>query len=76
MIDSVILAKKHTGMRISANGLLGRIAHGSRVEDGDRFMLGELLRHMNELGKRYYAGDAKVVDEFLQLYCCDKDRPT
>lgn len=38
-------------------------------------MAGEMLRHLEELATRYYAGDALVVDEFLQLYCLDATRP-
>jgi hypothetical protein len=75
MINQDFLAPKHEGMRISAEGLLGRIVGGKRVDKMDRFCLGELLKHMNELGKRFYAGDIKTCDEFLQLYCCDDDRP-
>ncbi len=35
---------------------------------------GEMLNHLEELGQRFYAGDIKVVDEFLQLYALDKYR--
>ena len=28
-----------------------------------------LANNIDELGARYYAGDASVVDEFLRLYC-------
>lgn len=58
-------------MRVFVRGLLGSIRDGGKVTRVDRFMLGELLKHMEELGERYYAGDLKVVDEFLTLYCCD-----
>ena len=70
-----LLGEKHKGLRISASGLLDRIAKGKKVDTGDRFMLGELLRHMEEIGTRYYSGDIRVVDEFLQLYCLDRKRP-
>ena len=39
--------------------------------------LAELLRqhegHLEELGRRWYAGDAAVVDEVLQLYCIEEE---
>lgn len=69
-----LLGPKHRGMRVSAEGVLGRIRDGRDVE-GHRFMAGEMLRHLEELATRYYAGDALVVDEFLQLYCLDATRP-
>ncbi|WP_259393778.1 four helix bundle protein, partial [Ralstonia pickettii] len=33
----------------------------------------QLQAHMTELGRRWYAGDAAAVDEFLQLYCIEVD---
>ena len=39
-------------------------------------MVGEMLKHLQEVGRRFYAGDIKVVDEFLQLYCLDENRPS
>jgi hypothetical protein len=69
-----LLGPKHQGMRVSAEGVLGRIRDGRDVE-GHRFMASEMLRHLEELATRYYAGDALVVDEFLQLYCLDATRP-
>jgi len=62
-------------MRVSASGLLGRLRDGKKIDRMDRWMLGELLKHMEELGQRFYSGDFKAVDEFLQLYCCDDSRP-
>jgi hypothetical protein len=76
-----ILAAKHSGMRVSAEGVLGRIRDGSSLcrgdeqADGTRYMVGEMLKHLFEVAERYYAGDMAVVDEFLQLYCLDDDRP-
>lgn len=70
-----VLGPKHQGMRVSAEGVLGRIRDGRSIVKGHRFMAGELLRHLNELATRYYAGDALVVDEFLQFYCLDEKRP-
>lgn len=70
------LGPKHKGMRISADGLLGRLENGKRADRMDRWMLGQLLKHMQELGRRYYSGDMRATDEFLQLYCCDDLRPS
>lgn len=36
-------------------------------------MLGQLEKHLDELGARWYAGDQLVIDEFLQLYCIQTD---
>ena len=80
MSHTPILAETHRGMRVSAEGLLGRIRDGATLrgeeqESGTRYTVGELLRHLEEVGQRYYAGDIAVVDEFLQLYCLAADRP-
>jgi hypothetical protein len=72
---NALLGPKHTAMRVSADGLLGRLRDGKKADRLNRWMLGELLKHMQELGRRYYAGDVKAADEFLQLYCCDDSRP-
>ena len=64
------LAKKHTGMKISASGVLNRV--GGHLKFGAQ----EMLKHLNEMADRYYSGDIAVVDEFLQLYCLDEKRPT
>lgn len=62
-------------MKCCAEGLLKRCARiVDRATEGQaagyRFMLEEqLLLHLNELARRFYAGDLTVVDEFLQLYC-------
>lgn len=69
-----LLGPKHEGMRISAAGVLGRISSG-RYYDGLRFGCGQMLTHMEEMARRYYAGDVKAVDEFLQLYDLDESRP-
>lgn len=63
------LAPKHQGMRISAAGMLNRV--GGRLQFGAR----EMLKHLEEMADRYYAGDIAVVDEFLQMYCLDEKRP-
>lgn len=69
------LAEKHTGMMVSCSGLLGRIADGCKVRPDQRYMLGEMHRHLKEMAERFYSGDVKAVDEFLQLYCLDEKRP-
>lgn len=69
------LGPKHTGMKVQAPGLIGRISDGWEVDKGQRYVAGEFLKHLEKMAKRFYAGDAKAVDEFLQLYCLDKLRP-
>ncbi len=68
--------KKYEGMRVN---LLGALRHGQEslqeTDQGLSFVLGELIEHLTELSKRYYAGDVSVVDEFLQLYYLDNDSP-
>jgi hypothetical protein len=75
MIDKKHLAENHTGMKVSAAGLLGRISRGSLVTEDNRYTIGEMFRNMEEVASRFYAGDIKAVDEFFQLYCLDDDRP-
>lgn len=74
-VSSELLAPKHKGMCISAAGLLGRISRGGKVDKGQRYVLGVMLQHLEETAKRFYAGEVKAVDEFLQLYCLDDNRP-
>lgn len=69
------LAKKHTGMRVDHSGILGRIAGGCKVRQDQRWMCGEMDKHLMEMANRFYAGEISAVDEFLQLYCLDDDRP-
>ena len=73
--SDALLGPKHTGMRVSASGLLGRIARGERPNKGTRYMLGELLKHLEQVGREYYAGNVTIVDEFLQCYALDDNRP-
>jgi len=75
MIDKQFLAAKHKGMMISASGVLGRIRDKWKVEPHMRYGCGEMLRHLTEMVERFYGGDVKAVDEFLQLYCLDVNRP-
>jgi hypothetical protein len=70
----VPLAPKHTGMRVSASGILGRIAKGWGVDGSLRYGCEGMLEHLRELSRRYYAGDVAAVDEFLQIYCLDEGR--
>lgn len=73
-VDTVVpLAQDHTGMRVDAFGILGRIRDGRYFKELN-FGCGEMLRHLGELASRYYAGDIAVVDEFLQLYNLDDER--
>ena len=74
MLNPDQLADKHHGMRVSASGILGRIRDGRYFRELD-FGCGELLRHLEEMSTRFYEGDIKAVDEFLQMYCLDKNRP-
>ena len=71
---SDLLAKKHSGAMISAAGILGRIRDGRHYKELN-YGCGEMLRHLEEMAGRFYAGDVKAVDEFLQLYQLDQDRP-
>lgn len=69
-----LLAKKHEGMKISADGILGRIRDG-RHHKQLNYACGVMLCHLEEMASRFYAGDLSAVDEFLQLYCLDDSRP-
>ena len=68
------LADQHKGMKISARGILGRIRDGKYFAELN-IGCGEMLRHLEEMAERFYAGDIRVVDEFLQMYCLDEHRP-
>ena len=69
-----VLAAKHIGMKVNHSGMLAQASKATRRhrEDFHAFMLDELCRNLQELGSRYYAGDVKAVDEFLQLYCVEQ----
>lgn len=77
MIDAAHLAEPHKGMRVSASGLLASTAfHLTNAgEKGLAFSVQELKQHLFEMAARFYAGEVKVVDEFLQLYSLDDYRP-
>lgn len=66
--QAVDLAPDHRGMRVSCSGLLSQVRGGLKSNPELAEMVRQLHGHLNELGKRWYAGDRKVVDEFLQLY--------
>lgn len=69
-----LLADEHNGMRVDYAGLLGQCQHGlAERNPGHAEMLRQLQEHLRELGQRWYAGDAAVVDELLQLYCIEHD---
>jgi hypothetical protein len=71
-----ILANEHRGMRVDYSGLFkqatGALTRGMK-EPALAEMLRQLQDHLTELGQRWYAGDAAVVDELLQLYCVERD---
>ena len=69
-----LLAADHKGMRVDYMGLLGqcRRALQSR-EPANAEMLRQFQGHLQELGRRWYAGDTVAVDEFLQLYCIERE---
>jgi len=68
------LASDYRSMKVDSSGLFlqacNALKHGGR-EPGLAELLRQLQEHLTELGRRWYAGDATVVDEFLQLYCID-----
>ena len=69
---------RRDGMRVDIRNVLGRTAaflkRSDHDEIGDSFVLEEFVRHLGELGQRFYQGDQNVADEFLQLYNCDEGR--
>ena len=69
-----LLAADHKGMHVDYSGLLSqcRRALQSR-EPANAEMLRQLQGHLQELGRRWYAGDTVAVDEFLQLYCIERE---
>ena len=71
---SALLGAKHTGMKISAAGVLGRIRDGRYCKELN-YGCGVMLEHLEQMASRFYAGDATAVDDFLQLYCLDDARP-
>lgn len=70
---AALLGPKHDGMRVSATGMLRNVA-AARIGQLYKSCLLELSEHLVELGDRFYSGDVKVVDEFLQFYALDRKR--
>lgn len=50
-----LLGQKHTGSRISAHGILGRIKD-RRYHSGLDWACGEMLRSLEEMAQRFYSG--------------------
>lgn len=73
-VAELLLAKTHTGSRISAEGILGRIRDGRYYKELN-FACGSMLEHLEQMASEFYSGDARAVDEFLQLYMLDGERP-
>ncbi len=67
---SELLAEEHKGMRVDINGVL------RQKPKAMRFMLGEIIKHLEQLAKECYSGKINIVDEFLQFYCLDDKRPS
>ncbi|WP_126946612.1 hypothetical protein [Xanthomonas sp. BRIP62409] len=69
-----LLASDHSGMRVDYSGLIrqtrGALTRGER-DPALAEMQRQLAGHLEQLGKRWYAGDTSVVDELLQLYCIE-----
>jgi len=68
------MSKKYTGMKVSVDNLLGTIKDGWEITKDTRYLCGQLCKHLQELGREYYAGNVTVVDKFLQRYRLDKGR--
>jgi hypothetical protein len=72
-VSAPTFATTHTGMRVDYQGLLRQARSGLSREPALGEMLRQLTDHITEMGQRFYAGDSAAVDEFLQLYCVDRD---
>ncbi len=64
-----MLTETHTGMRISAEGVLGR------VRGQLKFGAQEMLKHLEAMAESFYSGNVKAVDQFLQTWDLDDKRP-
>lgn len=64
-----ILAAKHRGIRISAEGVLGRVKGMLKP------MSQEMLKQLQEMSESFYSGNVKAVDQFLQTWDLDAKRP-
>lgn len=70
-----LMDEKQRGMRVSMDGLVGRIARGEKPDKGQRYMLGEMLKHLHQVANAFYDGsDETICDQFFQLYCLDDKR--
>jgi hypothetical protein len=75
-IDKSYLAEKHTGMRVSVAGLLGRIQDSGKIDNGQRYMIGEMVKNLKLAAENFYQGNISTLDEFFQLYALDENRPS
>ena len=57
------------GMRANALSIL----RNPRNDKMLKFLRGEIAKNLEELGRRYYAGDLSAVDEFLQCFSIGRD---
>lgn len=75
-LRAVPLAPDHKGMMVNYSGMLRQTINAlPRSYSFQAEMLRQFQKHIEEMGKRFYSGDLKAVDEFLQLYCvADEDR--
>lgn len=71
-MKNIQLAADHKGMKVCLQGMIAQSCISVR-DTALAFMLAQLENHLTELGKRCYAGDQTVVDEFLQLYCIEEE---
>lgn len=74
----VPLGPLHRGWRVSLSGLISNVKaelKRGRWKQMYAGSLDELEGHIRQLSDRFYAGDLGVVDEFLQLYGMDDNRP-
>lgn len=72
-VGVALLSAEHTGMRVDYQGLFKQARDGLRREPVLAEMLRQFQDHLTELGRCWYAGDTAVVDEFLQLYCVERE---
>lgn len=66
-IPSVPLAPAHTGMRVSAIGVLERVRPRAFAE--------HVIEGMQRMAESFYAGDLARVDAYLQALDLDQKRP-
>jgi len=68
--EAWISSENHKGMRISAEGVLGR------VRGQLKFGAQEMLKHLEAMAEAFYSGNVRAVDQFLQTWDLDDKRPT